>query len=85
MYTIKAMATYDEYRADTFRVFGLALMTPFGKWVLDLPNLKLDVLNIQSIICFVLNLILFYFGIILVLKGFEIMETQKRKEWKIRE
>ena len=79
------MTTYDEYRADTFRICGLALMTPFGKWILDLPNLKLDGINIQSIISFGLNIILFYFGIILVLKGFEIMETQRRREWKIRE
>ena len=79
------MTTYDEYRAETFRIFGLALMTPFGKWILDIPNLKLDILNIQSIICFVLNLTLFYFGIIFILKGFEIMETKRGKEWKIQE
>lgn len=79
------MATYNEYRAETFRIFGLALMTPLGKWILDLPTLELDGINIQSIISFALSLVLFYFGIILVLKGFEIMETQGRKKWTIHE
>ncbi len=72
------MATYDEYRAESFRIFGLGLMTPLGKWILELPNLKLAGITVQSIIYFVFSLILFYFGIILVLKGFEIMETQGR-------
>ncbi len=85
MYTLKSMTTYDEYRAETFRILGLGLMTPFGKWFLDLPHLKLEGINIQSIIYFAFNLMLLCFGIILVLKGFEIMETQRRKEWKIQE
>ncbi len=74
------MTTYDEYRAETFRILGLALMTPFGKSVLDFPNFKFDKINPQSIIYFVFSLILIYFGIILVLRGFEILENQRNKK-----
>ena len=68
------MTTYDEYRAETFRMLGLALMTPFGKEVLDFPNFRFENTNLQSVIYFIFSLILLYFGIILVLKGFEILE-----------
>ncbi len=67
--------TYDKYRAETFRIFGLVFMTPFGKLVLDFPNFRFNNINLQSIAYFIFSLILIYFGIILVLKGFEILEN----------
>lgn len=65
------MMTYNKYRAETFRIFGLVFMTPFGKLVLDFPNFRFNSISLQSVAYFIFSLILVYFGIILVLKGFE--------------
>ena len=74
------MINYDEYRVETFRIFGLAFMTPFGKLVLDFPNLKLEGINLLSILYFVFSLVLTYIGIILVLKGFEILDNKELRK-----
>ena len=67
------MMTSDEYRAETFRAFGLSSMVPFGKAILALSDLKLKEMNIQLIIYFVISLILVLFGIILIQRGYEVL------------
>ena len=71
----------NEYRAETFRIFGLSVMAPFGKVILTLSDLKFEQLNMQLIIYFVISLILVLFGIILIQIGYEILLEERQKRW----
>ena len=75
------MTKHNEYRAETFRIFGLSVMAPFGKVILALSDLKLEEMDIQLIIYFVISLILILFGIILIQRGYEILTEQGEKRW----
>ena len=55
-------------------------MTPFGKLVLGIPEYKLSDLNLLFIFYIILSLLLFYLGIILMLKGEEHLE-ERRHRW----
>ncbi|MBI3591322.1 MAG: hypothetical protein HY094_08120 [Candidatus Melainabacteria bacterium] len=63
----------NEYRAETFRIFGLSVMAPFGKVILALSDLKFEEMDIQLVIYFVISLILVLFGIILIQRGYAIL------------
>ena len=63
----------NEYRAETFRIFGLSIMAPFGKVILAFSDLRLEEINLQLIIYFVISLILVLFGIILIQRGYEVL------------
>jgi len=59
----------QQYRAQIFQISGFALMSPIGKFVLDLKDTKLKDMDIWYFICLVIAFMLGYFGIILYLKG----------------
>ena len=71
------MSKDNEYRAETFRIFGLSAMAPFGKVIFTLSELKLEEVNTQLIIYSVISLVLVLFGIILIQRGYEILIGQK--------
>ena len=71
----------NEYRAETFRIFGLSVMAPFGKIILSLSDLKLKEMNVQLIVYFVISFILVLFGIILIQRGYEILTNQGEQRW----
>ena len=64
----------QKYSAYTFNVAGFALMSPMGRLFLQplevYKEYGIIMLIIYSIICFGL----FLFGMILILKGFEILD-----------
>ena len=75
------LAEDDKYRAETFRTFGFSSMVPFGKVILDFSDLKLEEINVQLIIYFVISFILVLFGIILIQRGYEILSGQGEQRW----
>jgi len=65
------MITEDrKYQSDVFKISGFALMTPFGKFVLDILSLGLNITT-----WFYVNLLvsfaLFLVGVIIIQKGYE--------------
>ena len=67
----------DKYRAQLFQVSGLALMTPVGKIYLSLLDIGLKDLTLKFFFYFLTSLFLVYLGIILIMRGFEILEEGK--------
>ena len=77
------MITSDEYRAEILKIAGFALITPAGNVFLSVPELTLSDLNVKLLIYFLAVLVLMYFGIISVIRGYEITIEQERriKKW----
>lgn len=71
----------QKYRAQFFQIAGFALMSPFGRFILDLKDMKLKDANLWVLFCFLLSIILSYIGIIFLLKGEEHLEEYKRKDY----
>ena len=67
----------DTYRAYTLNVAGFALMSTFGKIVLEFPALKLNNLGLQFFIFLIIALFLFFLDIIFISRGYEIIEGKK--------
>lgn len=63
-----------KYQSDIFKITGFALMTPLGRFVLNLLELGPR----GDIVSFVLNVIgsfiLFFFGIIAIQRGYEFVQ-----------
>ena len=58
----------QKYKSEIFKIIGFCLMTPIGKLVLSVLDLKYDKLYLKILIIVVIAL-LFYFGIISILRG----------------
>ena len=67
----------QKYRAQLFQVSGLACFTPIGKTFMDLPNIGIGHMNLKFIIYLLLSVFLIYMGIILIVRGFEVLEGNK--------
>ena len=61
----------QRYRAQFFQISGFAFMTPLGKFILDLKDIKLEQVGIWFFVYLVFSLLLAYCGIIFLLKGEE--------------
>ena len=66
----------DEFVAEIFKIAGFAMMTPLGKFILDFPYLKKENININMIIYIIISVALCYFGIIVALRGIDILEKE---------
>jgi len=67
----------QKYRAQVFQILGFALMTPLGKFVLDLKDIKLENINLWFFLYLFISLFLTYLGIICIFKGEEKLEEYR--------
>ncbi len=69
----------DKFRVQIFQISGFALMTPFGKIFLEPWTLfrELGIYGVASY--FILTLILELFGISLILKSYDILEKNRKR------
>lgn len=74
LYCLPVITEADKYRATSFQVGSFALMTPLGRLILDLRDFTLYDLNIMFLLYVLLSLFFFYAGIILLVRGLEILE-----------
>ena len=63
---------YQKYRAEIFKIFGIALMTPSGRLILNMLEFNFD-LNIQFLINLLGSLVLFILGVTILQTGYEEM------------
>lgn len=69
------MITEDKkYRAEVFKICGIALMSPMGRFVLGFLEKGLQDVDIQFFIDLAGSFILFCFGIIVIQVGYEITQ-----------
>ena len=73
------MITEEEYLAEIYKIAGFALMSPMGKFVLDIPTLSVDSLNYPFFIYLFLSILLFFIGFIMILNGYGIVYAVNRK------
>ena len=67
----------ERQRAQFLQITGLAFMSPFGRLVLKFFNLENIPLNLHFMIALILSLIFLYVGIIIAVRGIEILEEKK--------
>ena len=68
----------DKYRAQFHQICGLALMSPFGKFIIDLRFLTLKDLNLKLLFCIIFYLSLFICGNIIAGRGIEFLEEKDK-------
>ena len=67
----------DRYGAEIFKIAGFALMSPFGRIAIQ-PTVVFNELGMIGFIFYVLlSLFMFFAGLLLFLKGYDILD----KEW----
>lgn len=61
----------DKFRAETLRIFGIALMTPGGKIFLDPFGLfdRLGLLKFCIVVSY--SVLLFYIGLVFIARGYD--------------
>lgn len=69
----------QEYRSQIFQISGFALMSPLGKFILDLKDTELENMDLWYFICLLIAFVLFCFGIISILKGEKKLEELIKK------
>jgi putative Mn2+ efflux pump MntP len=60
-----------KYQAELFKIGGFALMTPLGKYIIDLLQAGVINFKINPVISFVASFLLFLLGVIMLQRGFE--------------
>ena len=60
-----------RYRAEVFKICGFALMTPFGKIILQLLDIGLQIITLRFFVSLLISLFLFSFGVIMLQIGYE--------------
>ncbi|MBI3590681.1 MAG: hypothetical protein HY094_04795 [Candidatus Melainabacteria bacterium] len=60
----------QKYRAEVFKILGIALMTPFGKLALELLSMGIKFSG-QFLINFIGAVLLLFVGIMFIQIGFE--------------
>ena len=71
----------NKYFAEILKIAGFALMTPLGKIVLNISEIDLFKLNIFFFVNLLISLVLFYFGIIFLIRGLEEVTELNNKRW----
>ena len=61
----------DKYRAEVFKIAGFGLMTPFGKYIIDLLQTGIVNFRINPMVSFSVSFLLFILGVIILQRGFE--------------
>ena len=65
---------HQKYRAEVFKIFGIALMTPMCRVVLTFLDFGTQMFNIQYLTNVLFSLVLFVFGVIMIQVGFECVQ-----------
>ena len=69
----------DKYRANIIQISGFALMAPFGNLILNIFGVDLFKFGIILLLFYVLvSLVLFYYGVICLLRSFEIIKEKEK-------
>ncbi|OGI18293.1 MAG: hypothetical protein A3B68_04460 [Candidatus Melainabacteria bacterium RIFCSPHIGHO2_02_FULL_34_12] len=67
---------YDKYRVQLFQIAGFSFFVPLGKVFIDIKDLSLTDLNLAFMIHIIASICLSCFGIILIVKGLEVLERE---------
>ena len=73
------MVNEEEYLAEVYKIAGFALMSPMGKFVLDIPILNVNSFNYPFFIYTGLSVLLFFTGLIMIANGYAIVYERNRK------
>lgn len=68
------IAEYKSYQSEVFKISGFALMTPLGRFILNLIEVGVNYSIIQFFINAFIAFLLFILGIMAIQRGFEIVE-----------
>ena len=68
---------YDKYKVQIFQIAGFSFFAPLGKIFIDIKDMKLININIAFASHLIISISLACFGIILILKGLEVVEKEK--------
>lgn len=68
------VAEYKSYQSEVFKIAGFALMTPLGRFVLNLIEIGVNNPINQLLINAFASFLLFLLGIMSIQRGFEIVE-----------
>lgn len=71
---------YQKYKADFYKISGFALMTPLGRFVLDIMHSNFADLTLDSLSNFSVSLLLFLIGIMFVQIGYEALIVERKNE-----
>lgn len=70
----------DKYRSTMFQISGFALMSPTGKVIMNIYDYGFgEFFTFKFLMCLLVDFVLFCIGIILLLRGFEILEGEESK------
>lgn len=64
----------QKYRAQFFQILGFSFMTPCGKMILNLFDLEPSYLSLKFLILFIISPTFAFLGIILNVKGINVLE-----------
>ncbi len=70
----------DKYRIEIFKITGFAIMTPFGRLFLDPVSILKEFGLLGSFLYCIICVSLTIGGVILILKGYDIIDTKERKK-----
>lgn len=73
------MISEEEYQAEVYKIAGFALMSPMGKFVLDVPDIDFNNLSCQFFAYVCLSILLLFIGFIMILNGYGIVYERNRK------
>ena len=75
---ISMIKEIDRYSAEILKIAGFALMTPFGRIIIQ-PSVVFNELGLIAFIFYTtFSLLLFFIGVIVLIKGYDILD----KEWR---
>lgn len=76
------MLSKEEYLVGIYKIFGVALATPFGKFFLTLPDMRFENITPPILAYFLIAFVLFIIGIVLLISGYDIVYVKgERYKW----
>ena len=73
------MLSKEEYLVGIYKIFGVALTTPLGKIFLTIPDIKFKDVSSGFLIYFIMSLVLFLIGVILLLSSYDMIYMKRVK------
>ncbi len=70
----------DKYRVEIFKLVGLGMMAPFGRLFLEPITIFKGFGLLGSFFYCIMCVSLAIVGVILILKGYDIIDTKERQE-----
>ena len=66
----------DKFLAEVYKIAGFALMTPFAQYFLTFSSFKISNITIFSATHFLISIVLFYFGYIMIQRAYEMVQEK---------